>query len=100
VRGQTSPQALLAHISAQTTEADIWQRLHLANGHLTRLHGRYLLRRKQSGDLELDFVALDTLNGSGTMIGVISHVESLKERIPAQIRVEKGGSVGHSGLVV
>jgi exonuclease SbcC len=182
-----SQQALFEKISLQTTEADIWQRLdslvgsargdkyrkfaqgltldhllHLANRHLARLHGRYLLRRKQTGELELDIVdgwqgdaardtrtlsggesflvslalalslsdlvsnktsidslfldegfgtldgdtldialtALDTLNASGKMIGIISHVESLKERIPAQIRVEKGGGVGHSRLVV
>lgn len=184
---RTSQQALFEQISAQTTETDIWQRLdslvgsakgdkyrkfaqgltldhllHLANRHLARLHGRYLLRRKATGELELDIVdgwqgdvardtrtlsggesflvslalalslsdlvsnktsidslfldegfgtldgdtldialtALDTLNASGKMIGVISHVESLKERIPAQIRVEKGGGVGHSRLVV
>jgi len=182
-----SQQALLAQIGLQTTDTDIWQRLdslvgsargdkyrkfaqgltldhllHLANRHLARLHGRYLLRRKATGELELDIVdgwqgdvardtrtlsggesflvslalalslsdlvsnktsidslfldegfgtldgdtldialsALDTLNASGKMIGVISHVESLKERIPAQIRVEKGGGVGHSRLVV
>jgi exonuclease SbcC len=182
-----SQQTLFEQISLQTTDTDIWQRLdslvgsargdkyrkfaqgltldhllHLANRHLARLHGRYLLRRKQSGELELDIVdgwqgdaardtrtlsggesflvslalalalsdlvsnktsidslfldegfgtldgdtldialsALDTLNASGKMIGVISHVESLKERIPAQIRVEKGGGVGHSRLVV
>ncbi len=182
-----SQQALFEQISAQTTETDIWQRLdslvgsakgdkyrkfaqgltldhllHLANRHLARLHGRYLLRRKATGELDLDIVdgwqgdvtrdtrtlsggesflvslalalslsdlvsnktsidslfldegfgtldgdtldialsALDTLNASGKMIGVISHVESLKERIPAQIRVEKGGGVGHSRLVV
>lgn len=186
-RHRQSQQALFAQISLQTTDTDIWQRLdslvgsargdkyrkfaqgltldhllHLANRHLARLHGRYLLRRKQTGELELDIVdgwqgdtardtrtlsggesflvslalalalsdlvsnktsidslfldegfgtldgdtldialsALDTLNASGKMIGVISHVESLKERIPAQIRVEKGGGVGHSRLVV
>ena len=180
-------QALFAQIGAQTAEADIWQRLdgligsakgdkfrkfaqgltldhllHLANRHLARLHGRYLLRRKSTGELELDIVdawqgdvtrdtrtlsggegflvslalalalsdlvsnktsidslfldegfgsldgdtleialtALDSLNASGKMIGIISHVEALKERIPAQIRVEKGGGIGHSRLVV
>jgi exonuclease SbcC len=180
-------QAILAQIGAQTAEADIWQRLdgligsakgdkfrkfaqgltldhllHLANRHLARLHGRYLLRRKSTGELELDIVdawqgdatrdtrtlsggegflvslalalalsdlvsnktsidslfldegfgsldgdtleialtALDSLNASGKMIGIISHVEALKERIPAQIRVEKGGGIGHSRLVV
>jgi len=180
-------QSLFAQIAAQTAEADIWQRLdgligsargdkfrkfaqgltldhllHLANRHLARLHGRYLLRRKATGELELDIVdswqgevardtrtlsggesflvslalalalsdlvshktsidslfldegfgtldaetleialnALDTLNASGKMIGVISHVEGMKERIPAQIRVEKGGGVGYSRLSI
>lgn len=180
-------QALFAQISTQTAEADIWQRLdgligsakgdkfrkfaqgltldhllHLTNRHLASLHGRYLLRRKVSGELELDIVdawqgdatrdtrtlsggegflvslalalalsdlvsnktsidslfldegfgsldgdtleialtALDSLNAGGKMIGIISHVEALKERIPAQVRVEKGGGIGHSRLVV
>ena len=182
-----SQQALFAEIAEQTAEADIWQRLdsligsargdkfrkfaqgltldhllHLANRHLARLHGRYLLRRKSTGELELDIVdswqgdaardtrtlsggesflvslalalalsdlvshktsidslfldegfgtldgdtldvalnALDSLNASGKMIGVISHVEGLKERIPAQIRVSKGGGIGHSQLSI
>ncbi|MGB4344736.1 MAG: SbcC/MukB-like Walker B domain-containing protein, partial [Moraxellaceae bacterium] len=180
-------QALFEQITTQTAEADIWQRLdgligsakgdkfrkfaqgltldhllQLANRHLARLHGRYLLRRKITGELELDIVdawqgdttrdtrtlsggegflvslalalalsdlvsnkpsidslfldegfgsldgdtleialtALDSLNASGKMIGIISHVEAMKERIPAQIRVEKGGGIGHSRLVV
>jgi exonuclease SbcC len=184
---RVSQQALFAQITAQTTESDIWQRLdsmigsargdkfrkfaqgltldhllHLANRHLARLHGRYLLRRKATGELELDIIdswqgdaardtrtlsggesflvslalalalsdlvshktsidslfldegfgtldadtleialtALDSLNASGKMIGIISHVEGLKERIPAQIKVDKGGSVGHSRLSV
>lgn len=184
---RTSQQALFSEIAAQMAEADIWQRLdsligsargdkfrkfaqgltldhllHLANRHLSRLHGRYLLRRKSTGELELDIVdswqgdaardtrtlsggesflvslalalalsdlvshktsidslfldegfgtldgdtldvalnALDSLNASGKMIGVISHVEGLKERIPAQIRVSKGGGVGHSQLSI
>lgn len=182
-----SQQALLQHLSAQAAEAELWQRLdgligsakgdkfrrfaqgltldhllHLANRQLQRLHGRYQLRRKGTGELELDVVdtwqgdtardtrtlsggesflvslalalalsdlvshktsidslfldegfgtldadtlevalcALDTLNASGKMIGVISHVEGLKDRISAQIRVEKGGGVGHSRLRV
>lgn len=182
-----SQQTLFAQIGEQTAEADIWQRLdsligsargdkfrkfaqgltldhllHLANRHLARLHGRYLLRRKSTGELELDIVdswqgdaardtrtlsggesflvslalalalsdlvchktsidslfldegfgtldgdtldialnALDTLNASGKMIGIISHVEGLKERIPAQIKVDKGGGIGHSRLSI
>ncbi|MDZ4313696.1 MAG: AAA family ATPase [Azonexus sp.] len=182
-----SQQSLFAEIAAQTAEVDIWQRLdsligsakgdkfrkfaqgltldhllHLANRHLARLHGRYLLRRKSTGELELDIVdswqgdaardtrtlsggesflvslalalalsdlvshktsidslfldegfgtldgetleialdALDSLNASGKMIGIISHVEGLKERIVAQIKVDKGGSIGHSRLSI
>ena len=180
-------QALFEAINGQTKEADIWHRLdgligsakgdkfrkfaqgltldhllQLANRHLAGLHGRYVLRRKLTGELELDIVdswqgdvtrdtrtlsggegflvslalalalsdlvshktsidslfldegfgsldgdtleialtALDSLNASGKMIGIISHVEALKERIPAQIRVEKGGGIGYSRLVV
>ncbi|KQO40630.1 chromosome segregation protein SMC [Acidovorax sp. Leaf84] len=184
---RTTQQTLFAQISQQTADSDVWQRLdaligsskgdkfrkfaqgltldhllQLANKHLARLHGRYLLRRKSTGELELEIVdawqgdvardtrtlsggegflvslalalalsdlvsnktsidslfldegfgsldgdtlevaltALDSLNASGKMIGIISHVEALKERIPAQIRVVKGGGVGYSRLVV
>lgn len=184
---RSNQQALFAQIASQAAETDLWQRLdsligsakgdkfrkfaqgltldhllQLANQHLNRLHGRYLLRRKSTGELELEIVdawqgdvardtrtlsggegflvslalalalsdlvshktsidslfldegfgsldgdtlevaltALDSLNASGKMIGIISHVEALKERIPAQIRVVKGGGVGHSRLVV
>ncbi|MBN3724550.1 AAA family ATPase [Burkholderia sp. Ac-20379] len=180
-------QALFAQIEAQARDTDIWQHLDaligsakgdkfrkfaqgltldhllmLANRHLDRLHARYLLRRKASGELELEIVdlwqadvtrdtrtlsggesflvslalalalsdlvshktsidsvfldegfgtldadtleialdALDALNASGKMIGVISHVDGLKERIATQIRVEKGGGIGHSRLVI
>ena len=184
---RTDQQNLLNQISSQTAESDLWQRLdgligsargdkfrkfaqgltldhllQLANKHLARLHARYLLRRKSTGELELEIVdawqgdaardtrtlsggegflvslalalalsdlvshktsidslfldegfgsldgdtletaltALDCLNASGKMIGIISHVEAMKERISAQIRVEKGGGIGHSRLVV
>lgn len=184
---QAGQQALLVQIATQERDSDLWQRLDgligsakgdkyrkfaqgltldhllaLANRHLTRLHGRYLLQRKTTGELELDIVdswqgdvardtrtlsggeaflvslalalalsdlvssktsidslfldegfgtldgdtleialtALDTLNASGKMIGIISHVEALKERIPAQIRVEKGAGMGYSRLVL
>ncbi|MFG5778721.1 AAA family ATPase [Comamonas sp. J-3] len=184
---RSSQQALLQQIAEQARDSDLWQHLdsligsakgdkfrkfaqgltldhllQLANQHLTRLHGRYLLQRKTTGELELDIVdswqgdvardtrtlsggeaflvslalalalsdlvssktsidslfldegfgtldgdtlevalaALDALNASGKMIGIISHVEALKERIPAQIRVEKGAGVGFSRLRV
>lgn len=180
-------QKLLNDLEAQRQDCEIWQRLdgligsakgdkfrkfaqgltldhllHLANRHLIRLHARYTLARRHSGELELDVVdtwqgdvrrdtrtlsggesflvslalalalsdlvshktsieslfldegfgtldgetleialnALDLLNASGKMIGVISHVDSLKERIPVQIRVDKGGGIGHSRLSV
>ncbi|POZ60614.1 AAA family ATPase [Chromobacterium alticapitis] len=180
-------QALFHQIEQQAADVDIWQRLnsligskegdkyrkfaqgltldhlmHLANRHLERLHGRYLLQRKSSGELELEIVdtwqadvsrdtrtlsggesflvslalalalsdlvshktsidslfldegfgtldgdlleialdALDTLNAVGKSIGVISHVESMKERIAVQIRLRKGGGLGVSTLEI
>lgn len=47
-------------------------------------------------DIALD--ALDTLNASGKMIGVISHVDAMKERIPVQIKVKKINGMGISRL--
>ncbi|MBS0968225.1 AAA family ATPase [Nissabacter archeti] len=134
--------------------------VYLANQQLERLHGRYLLQRKESDALELQVVdtwqadalrdtrtlsggesflvslalalalsdlvshktsidslfldegfgtldadtldtaldALDNLNASGKTIGVISHVDAMKERIPVQIRVKKVNGLGVSRL--
>ncbi|XEH28353.1 hypothetical protein NMD80_12580 [Edwardsiella tarda] len=47
-------------------------------------------------DTALD--ALDTLNASGKTIGVISHIDAMKERIPLQIRVKKINGLGFSRL--
>jgi exonuclease SbcC len=47
-------------------------------------------------DTALD--ALDALNASGKTIGVISHVEAMKERIPVQIKVQKMNGLGYSKL--
>ncbi|MFI8417628.1 exonuclease subunit SbcC [Serratia sp. NPDC078593] len=47
-------------------------------------------------DTALD--ALDSLNASGKTIGVISHVEAMKERIPVQIKVKKVNGLGISRL--
>ncbi|PXX51005.1 AAA family ATPase [Aquitalea magnusonii] len=180
-------QALLAQIARQQADSELWQRLdgligsakgdkfrrfaqgltldhlvYLANRQLARLHGRYQLRRKAEGELELEIVdswqadvcrdtrtlsggesflvslalalalsdlvshktsidslfldegfgtldaetleialdALDSLNASGKMIGVISHVEGMKERIAVQIRVARAGGIGLSALSV
>ncbi|GAW97023.1 AAA family ATPase [Colwellia marinimaniae] len=48
--------------------------------------------------LEVALDALDNLNASGKMIGVISHVEALKERIGVQIKVRKLSGLGISSL--
>jgi exonuclease SbcC len=50
--------------------------------------------------LETALVALDSLQSSGKMIGIISHVEALKERIPLQIKVQKLPGSGWSQLVL
>ena len=178
-------QSLFAAISIKQGEYDLWQQLnsligsadgakyrkfaqgltlehlvYLANQQLERLHGRYQLARRSSGELELEVIdtwqadaardtktlsggesflvslalalalsdlvshktsidslfldegfgtldgetlevaldALDNLNASGKMIGVISHVEAMKERIPVQLKVHKGVGLGYSGL--
>ncbi|TBU80798.1 exonuclease subunit SbcC [Pseudomonas daroniae] len=48
--------------------------------------------------LEVALDALDNLNASGKMIGVISHVEALKERVAVQLKVNKGVGMGYSSL--
>jgi DNA repair protein SbcC/Rad50 len=50
--------------------------------------------------LEIALNALDSLNARGKTIGVISHVDALKERIPLQIRVAKSLGVGFSTVEV
>ncbi|HFC30491.1 MAG TPA: hypothetical protein ENJ44_05555, partial [Oceanospirillales bacterium] len=50
----------------------------------------------QTLDIALD--ALDNLNAKGKMIGIISHVEALKERIPVQIHIKKQSGLGVSCL--
>lgn len=50
----------------------------------------------QTLDIALD--ALDNLNASGKMVGVISHIESMKERIGTQIKVRKLNGLGISKL--
>ncbi|MFC0226760.1 exonuclease subunit SbcC [Serratia aquatilis] len=47
-------------------------------------------------DTALD--ALDSLNATGKTIGVISHVDAMKERIPVQIKVRKVNGLGVSRL--
>lgn len=53
-----------------------------------------------SQTLETVISSLETLQAQGKMIGVISHVENLKERIPAQIKVlKKSNGVSEVELV-
>lgn len=48
--------------------------------------------------LDVALNALDNLNASGKMIGVISHVEALKERIPVQLAITKHAGLGISEM--
>ncbi|TEW53626.1 chromosome segregation protein SMC [Psychromonas sp. RZ22] len=48
--------------------------------------------------LEVALEALERLNATGKLIGIISHVDALKERISHQIHVSKGASAGFSQL--
>ncbi|AVS62361.1 chromosome segregation protein SMC, partial [Paracidovorax avenae] len=48
--------------------------------------------------LEIALDALDSLQSGGKTIGIISHVEAVKDRIPVQIRVRKGVGLGYSAL--
>jgi exonuclease SbcC len=50
----------------------------------------------QTLDIALD--ALDNLNAKGKMIGIISHIDALKERIPVQIHIKKQSGLGFSRL--
>lgn len=69
--------------------------------HKTRIESLFLDEGFGTLDAEtLDSAldALDALNASGKTIGVISHVEAMKERIPVQIRVKKINGLGYSRL--
>lgn len=44
------------------------------------------------------YITIHGLNASGKTIGVISHVEAMKERIPVQIKVKKINGLGYSKL--
>ncbi|MFT6388440.1 MAG: exonuclease SbcC [Cellvibrionaceae bacterium] len=51
---------------------------------------------RETLDIALD--ALGNLNASGKMIGVISHVDALKERMPVHIEIKKMSGLGLSRL--
>lgn len=60
--------------------------------HKTRIDSLFLdegFGTLDSETLDAALDALDALNASGKTIGVISHVEAMKERIPVQIKVKK-----------
>ena len=50
--------------------------------------------------LEMAVTALGNMQKFGKKVGIISHVDSLKERIPAQIRVTKRGKAASTVMVV
>jgi exonuclease SbcC len=51
----------------------------------------------ESLDLAID--ALEALQSQGRTVGVISHVDAMKERIPVQINVKRQGG-GRSSIAV
>ncbi|KNC95348.1 exonuclease subunit SbcC [Trabulsiella odontotermitis] len=69
--------------------------------HKTRIDSLFLdegFGTLDSETLDTALDALDALNASGKIIGVISHVEAMKERIPVQIKVRKINGLGYSRL--
>lgn len=69
--------------------------------HKTRIDSLFLdegFGTLDSETLEMALTALDNLNAEGKTIGIISHVEALKERIPVQIKVRKSAGMGYSSL--
>lgn len=69
--------------------------------HKTRIDSLFLdegFGTLDSETLDTALDALDALNASGKTIGVISHVEAMKERIPVQIKVRKINGLGYSKL--
>nr|WP_223226645.1 exonuclease subunit SbcC [Klebsiella michiganensis] len=69
--------------------------------HKTRIDSLFLdegFGTLDSATLDTALDALDALNASGKIIGVISHVEAMKERIPVQIKVKKINGLGYSRL--
>ncbi|VUC87883.1 exonuclease SbcC [Raoultella terrigena] len=69
--------------------------------HKTRIDSLFLdegFGTLDSETLDTALDALDALNASGKAIGVISHVEAMKERIPVQIKVKKINGLGYSRL--
>lgn len=69
--------------------------------HKTRIDSLFLdegFGTLDSETLDTALDALDALNATGKTIGVISHVEAMKERIPVQIRVRKINGLGYSKL--
>lgn len=48
--------------------------------------------------LDMALHTLESLNQDGKLIGVISHVDAMKERIPNQIKVHKARGLGYSQL--
>ena len=69
--------------------------------HKTRIDSLFLdegFGTLDSETLDTALDALDALNATGKTIGVISHVEAMKERIPVQIKVKKINGQGYSKL--
>lgn len=51
-----------------------------------------------SDTLDIALNALDSLQSNGRMVGIISHIDALKDRIPMKVEVTKGSGIGYSKL--
>ena len=88
-------------LSALATSLSLALALSDLVSHKTRIDSLFLdegFGTLDSETLDTALDALDTLNASGKIIGVISHVEAMKERIPVQIKVKKINGLGYSRL--
>jgi exonuclease SbcC len=87
-----SPRPISTLSGGETFQVSLALALGLAEFRTVRMPIETLLLDEGFGALDPDsleqaLAALQALQSSGTQVGVISHVEALRERIPAQVRV-------------
>ena len=97
------PYAIPARFLAAKASSSVWRwRWHFPTGEPQNAN-RFAVLDEGFGTLDSETLdtaldALDALNATGKTIGVISHVEAMKERIPVQIKVKKINGLGYSRL--
>ena len=78
-------------------EADAFTRQEGQHSMAHRQHARGLIKAYPALKETLDEVmtVLDGLREGGRLVGIVSHVAELRQRIPAQVRVHKGQAGSH-----